>query len=483
MRPLDRPTHALDLIPNDRPPDKLEPLNFIGFTSADPTARSDRTAASRLLRLRWALHTTQDDFVNSTARFSLFVGGLGSGKTTAGAVRAILRARDYHGSLGFIGAPTYPMLRDATARAFFDLLPRDAIRDYSKSEGHLRLVNGSEILFRSLDEPDHARGVNLAWFWLDEAPLAGYYAWQILKGRLRQRGYATAGWATGTPHGRDGFWRDFEQRPRPSHALFRAATYANLHNLPPDYIAELGYSGAFRQQEVFGLFVAFEGLVYTFDPSPQGHVRAPDPTKVWSDVVGGVDWGYANPAAALVFALDGDSRAWQLDEFYQRRASLDDTLIPAILDLTRRHGVRRWFCGPDEPEHITALAAALARERLPALALKADNAVRPGIQTITGLLALRDDGTRGLYIAPRCVHTIAEYATYHYATADSSHRDPSEQPVKQNDHALDATRYALHTALGQARAADAQIAALQRRLDLRDALRSRSPDSAVGRTD
>ncbi|HEV2456966.1 MAG TPA: hypothetical protein VGS80_01275 [Ktedonobacterales bacterium] len=385
--------------------------------------------------------------------------------------------------LGFIGAPTYPMLRDATARAFFDLLPRGAIRDYSKSEGHLRLVNGSEILFRSLDEPDHASGVNLAWFWLDEAPLAGYYAWQVLKGRLRQHGYATAGWATGTPHGRDGFWRDFEQRPRPSHALFRAATYANLHNLPPDYVAELSYSGAFLQQEVYGLFVAFEGLVYTFDPSPQGHVRAPDPAKVWSDVVGGVDWGYANPAVALVFGLDGDSRAWQLDEFYQRRASLDDILIPAVLDLTRRHGVRRWFCGPDEPEHIAALAAALAREHLPALALKADNAVRPGIQSITGLLALRDDGTRGLYLTPRCVHTIAEYASYHCATADSSHRDPSEQPAKQNDHALDATRYAVHTALGQTRAADAQIAALQRRLDLRNALRSGSQNSAVDRTE
>jgi hypothetical protein len=126
---------------------------------------------------------------------------------------------------------------------------------------------------------------------------------------------------------------------------------------------------------------------------------------------------------------------------------------------------------------------ALAREHLPALALKADNAVRPGIQSITGLFALRDDGTRGLYVAPRCVHTIAEYASYHYATADSSHRDPSEQPVKQNDHALDATRYAVHTALGQTRAADAQIAALQRRLDLRNALRSGSQNSAVDRTE
>ena len=139
----------------------------------------------------------------------------------------------------------------------------DASTATTKSRA-LTLPNGSEVLFRSLDEPDRVRGLNLAWFWLDEAPLCGYYAWQILKARLRQRGYATAGWATGTPKGRDGFARDFELTPRPAHALYRAATSANAAHLPPDYIDDLGLSGALYDQEVLGLFTAFEGLVYAF---------------------------------------------------------------------------------------------------------------------------------------------------------------------------------------------------------------------------
>jgi len=162
-------------------------------------------------------------------------------------------------------------------------------------------------------------------------------------------------------------------------------------------------------------------------------------------------------------------RQAQIDEFYQRRASLEETVLPALLDLTRRYGVQTWYCGPDEPEHIVALAAALAREGLPTRALRADNSVRAGIQTVTALLALRPDGTRGLYVAPRCVNTIAEYASYQYATPDAptgqnARRDPSEQPLKQHDHALDATRYALHTALGQSRATNAWLAALRKRL-------------------
>ena len=432
----------------------------------------------------WALNPAQRAFLASDARFSFYVGGVGAGKTTAGALRALVRALDHPGSLGLIGAPTYPMLRDATQRTFFALLPEEAKYTFHKVEGHLTLENGSEILFRSLDTPDRLRGLNLAWFWLDEAPLCGYYAWQILKARLRQQGYETAGWATGTPKGRDGFARDFELSPRPGHALYRAATSANAAHLPPDYVDDLGLSGALYDQEVLGLFTAFEGLVYAFAADREdGHLREPEEGKRFARVLGGIDWGYTNSTAAAIFGLDGDDRAWQLDEWYQRRAPLDAVVLPALVDLTRQHGVQTWYCGPDEPEHIAALQTALARAGLPCRALAAEDSVRPGIQTVTRLLSRRGDGTRGLYVAPRCVHTIAEYGMYQYppdpfalalASGSASGSPPrvgeglgerasgpaaalSEAPLKQHDHLMDASRYALHTALGQSRATGAWL--------------------------
>jgi hypothetical protein len=172
-----------------------------------------------------------------------------------------------------------------------------------------------------------------------------------------------------------------------------------------------------------------------------------------------VDWGYTNPSAAVVVGLDGDRRAWQLAEFYQQRASLTDTLLPAILDLTRRYQVRVWYCGPDEPEHILALDTALQCAGLPCRARPGDNAVMAGIQTVASRLARRTDGTRGLYVNPACIHTIAEYGAYQYATSltGGGQRDPSEQPLKQNDHLMDATHYALHTELGQAARAEAYL--------------------------
>ena len=93
--------------------------------------------------------------------------------------------------------------------------------------------------------------------------------------------------------------------------------------------------------------------------------------------------------------------------------------------------------------------------------------MQAGIQTVLRQLARRGDGTRGLYVSPGCVHTIAEYGSYQYADRARSPRGASrqaeraaasEQPLKANDHAMDATRYALHSHLGAARATEAYLA-------------------------
>jgi phage terminase large subunit-like protein len=436
------------------------------------------------------LHPRQHAFVTGQARFSFYVGGVGAGKTYAGALRSIKWAWDHKGSLGLIGAPTYPMLRDATERAFFELLPRKVIASFSKTEQHLALINGSEILLRSLDEPDRTRGLNLGWFWLDEAPLCGYYAWTILKARLRQAGQETAAWASGTPRGRDGYAKDFELSPKPDHALYRASTRENRDNLPASFIADLGYSGQFALQEIEGQFVAFDGLVYSFDTTsdaPMAHVRrwqgprdlAGQRATLPGRIVGGVDWGYTNPAVALVGGIDGDDRLWLLDEWAKRRASLEGEIIPAILGLTRQYGARLWYCDAEDPEAIARLDAALVSANLACRAVavkKGPGSVRAGIQTVTRLLALRGDGTRGLYVDPRCALLIAEMGQYAYATASEKQRDPAEEPIKQNDHALDALRYLAHSELGQARTTDAYLAELERALHRRPA-RDKTPDS------
>ena len=62
----------------------------------------------------------QQRFIFTRAKFAAYVGGLGSGKTWAGCLRAMLRA--IRGETGLILAPTYTMLRDVTQQTLIELL-------------------------------------------------------------------------------------------------------------------------------------------------------------------------------------------------------------------------------------------------------------------------------------------------------------------------------------------------------------------------
>src|SRR5882724_1045376 len=99
-------------------------------------------------------------FHDSGARFKGFSGPIGSGKSQALCQEALRLTYLNCGRTGLIGAPTYPMLRDATQRAMFEILDNGRIPyEYAKSENMLVLKDSrSRILFRAVDEFERLRG-------------------------------------------------------------------------------------------------------------------------------------------------------------------------------------------------------------------------------------------------------------------------------------------------------------------------------------
>src|ERR1700753_2774522 len=78
---------------------------------------------------------SQKQFHASTARFKGFSGPIGSGKSQALCQEAIRLSYLNPGRQGLIGAPTYPMLRDATLTSFLEVLSSNRIRhEMNKSE-------------------------------------------------------------------------------------------------------------------------------------------------------------------------------------------------------------------------------------------------------------------------------------------------------------------------------------------------------------
>lgn len=235
----------------------------------------------------------QKAFFDDVSRAVAYIGGLGSGKTYAGIAKGLAAAQQhippdaFHGPRGCIAAINYPVLRDVILPQFFEMLDGTGLwktgeqeTSYIKSEKLARLKancrcrdrakckHEAHILFRSLDQPNWMRGLELSWFFIDEGRHLDGEAWDILYGRLRQKGYTHQGWVCSTPNGFDWMWQKFhpDSRKRLDGSRWHGApTMDNASNLPQEYVDSLlaTYEGRFLRQEVYGEFVGVvEGAVF-----------------------------------------------------------------------------------------------------------------------------------------------------------------------------------------------------------------------------
>jgi PBSX family phage terminase large subunit len=333
-------------------------------------------------------------------------------------------------NLGVITAPTYDMLRDATMRSFFEIAG-DLVRDFNKNEYLVTLHNGSEVIFRTTSNPDRLRGPSISWWFGDEAALCEAITWKIMIGRLRQHGRRGYAWLATTPRGRNWVWKTFVQTQAEGRKIFKASSADNVY-MDPEIVAawRAEYVGDFALQELEGEFIAFEGLIYP-EFRREVHVRAQMPDH-FAYVVAGVDWGFANPGVILVIGVDSDDRLWLVEEHYQRQRLVADwtNVAKQVHDTWRP---TRFYCDPSEPDNIKAFRDAGVQ------AIKANNTVTPGLQAVKNRLVVRADKKPRLFVSRAAVNTIAEFESYQWAENRHGMRD---EPLKTNDHALDALRYA-----------------------------------------
>jgi len=170
------------------------------------------------------------------------------------------------GCTGVIGAPTYPMLRDSTRKAFLELLDENEVPyRFHKSENSIDILEpGSQILFRSLDCFERIRGTNLAWFGIDELTYCKEESWLRLEARLRDRtATRLCGFASWTPKGFDWVYDRFiGPKRKPGHVAYRAQ---QNRTLPADYYGRLksSYDERFYRQEALGEYLnVFSGQAY-----------------------------------------------------------------------------------------------------------------------------------------------------------------------------------------------------------------------------
>ena len=268
---------------------------------------------------------SQRRFHNSTARFKGFSGPIGSGKSQALCQEAIRLSYLNPGRQGLIGAPTYPMLRDATLTSFLEVVRTNRIpHELNKSELILVMKDtGSRIYFRAVDDFERLRGTNLAWFGLDELTYTAEESWLRLEGRLRDPlAKRLCGFAVWTPKGFDWVYRRFIRNLVDGYEVVLAKAFENRHVLDkvPDFYDRLkaSYDAKFFEQEVLGEYLNVQaGVVY------HAFKRARNAKEVQLDTMLPLFWALdfnVDPMSSIVAQKDGDE-VRVLDEIVLSRAS------------------------------------------------------------------------------------------------------------------------------------------------------------------
>lgn len=202
---------------------------------------------------------------------ALYQGGYGSGKTFCGSLLGILLALRYPGIRGLVGAQTYTLLRDTTLHTYLEHLEKMGVEfNFVKSEAKLVFENGSEILFRHLEESDKLKSLNLGFVEIEEMSDVPYATFKMLLGRLRQEKrpewknfrYRLFG-HTNPEASRGWIYENFVREPKKNYRRILAPTTENKF-LPAEYIETMreSYNEDYFKMYVLGEDIDFcQGLV------------------------------------------------------------------------------------------------------------------------------------------------------------------------------------------------------------------------------
>lgn len=221
-----------------------------------------------------SLLSHQYQFINdTTTRYLGLVAGFAAGKTEAFCVKGIHLALMNPGHDGVLCEPTHSMIKDVLLPRLTELLIQMNIKyTYTASpypNFTLKLKGGdTKIMLRSAENFDRLRGLNLAFFGVDEADCIpkqkAIEMCRVLQSRLR-KGKVIQGMFVGTPEGFNFMHHFFVENSAEDRKFIKASTYNNPF-LPPEYIQSLleNYPPELISAYLEGEFVNLtSGRVYT----------------------------------------------------------------------------------------------------------------------------------------------------------------------------------------------------------------------------
>ena len=367
------------------------------------------------------------DFLeNSKAKNVIIYGGAGAGKSFTLAQFLIFERLLKYKNKRFLFTRKYnPSLKLSVIKLIRELLHEYNIPfEENKAEQvfsfpYLR----SEIVFRGIDDAEKLKSAEFNYIWLEEATEFNMEDYQQLRLRLRR---ANAGqrnqiYLTFNPIGKNNWiYKYFFEKKQPDTQILHTNFLDNPF-LDEEYINILQnlkeQDHRFYQIYTLGEFADLDHLVYN-----NWEVISELPNR-FDEIIYGLDFGYNNPTALLQIGIY-DDEIYIIKELYKNHLTNAD-LIREMKHFVDKRGII--YADSAEPARIEEI------KRAGFWIKPAEKSVKDGIDFVK---------RHRIHVHSSCVNTIQEIETYSWKKKDDQILD---EPVKFNDHSMDALRYAVYT--------------------------------------
>lgn len=212
------------------------------------------------------------------------------------------------------------------------------------------------------------------------------------------------------------------------------------------------FRGVFYERFILGLWVLAEGIIYSMFTRDMIITKVPSSVTIIKKWIG-IDYGQSNATVFILCGLGNDNKLYILDEYYHEGRTELQQKSPVryskdYFKWLKKNGVKV------EQDDGTIIEYPVRKEytfidpSAKGFMLQlfedgekgiraANNEVLPGIELMSSIID--NDMFR---VLKHCTNTIGELSTYRW--------DPKaqlkglDQPIKQNDHAMDAIRYVVN---------------------------------------
>lgn len=385
------------------------------------------------------LSDKQFEYIDDTTRHLMIQGSAGSGKTIFACTKVILYALKYPRSRIGIFRQTLPSLRETSWLEIRSLLDKYQIEyKENKSNGLITLSNNSTISFTPLDDEKKIRSLNLDYVYVEQAEEISEEAFIELDLRIRNENskkyYGQMLLVVQPSQKTHWLYRLFYQY-KANDPDYSKIHFSYLDNpfLPDEQkkvyegLKETNYEKYLTHTK--GLWVTNSKQIFTNNWSV-GFDRT-----FFKYYVAGIDWGYNSPACFLVAGIY-DKEVYVLGEVYKTEMTNSEFLIEIKnllndLDLSFKD-IDAVYADSADPEKIEVFN-------------KNGLNTYPSVKNVKAKI----DTTREtkIHVKERCENLIRELPMYEWKKNKDG--EIIDEPVKKDDHSIDALCYMCYGVFGE----------------------------------